>query len=282
MSNIAPQAIKDLRERTGVGMSKCKAALVEANGDVDKAIELLRKAGMASGVKKEGRDTNEGRIGFAQTAKTIALTEVNAETDFVTQNVKFGEFLDQITKQAAETEPTSIDDFLKSPNKADPSMTIDQYRNVLIQSFGENIRIKRLEIISKTSNASYGIYSHMGGKIVCLVEIEGSSSVDGIAKDIAMHVASENPEYLTPDQIPQEIITKEKEIAKSQIKNKPDNIIEKILIGKLNAYYDQICLLNQKYIKDSSLSVKEFLDQNSKKLGSELKITRFWRWTINK
>ncbi len=166
------------------------------------------------------------------------------------------------------------------PSPLDSSITVDQSRNILIQTFGENIQIKRLEIIKKDEDASYGVYSHMGGKIVAIVELKGDGKEkQDSARDIAMHVAAENPDYISPEDIPEEVRQKEKEIAKSQIKDKPEHIVDKIVEGKMKAYFDQACLLEQKYIKDSTITIKEFVEKIGE--GKELMILRFWRWQIN-
>src|SRR5262249_12271827 len=155
--------------------------------------------------------------------------------------------------QSLETKPKSLADFIQQPYYKDKSITIDQYRNLVIQALGENIQLRRLESITKHPNSSYGIYSHMGGKIVVLVEIQGASDQDAIAKEIAMHVAAESPEYLKPEEVPANVIAHEEEIARSQIQGKPANIADKIVAGKIKAYCDQFCLVNQKYIKDTNL-----------------------------
>src|SRR5262249_44260620 len=149
---------------------------------------------------------------------------------------------------------------VQQPYAKDKSITIEQYRNLVIQALGENIQLRRLELIPKHSNSSYGIYSHMGGKLVVLVEVAGASDQDGIAKEIAMHVAAENPEYLKPEEVPATVISREEEIARSQVEGKPANVVEKIIAGKIKGYMDQFCLVNQKYIKDSSLTVQQFLE----------------------
>lgn len=267
--------VKELRERTGVGMAKCKQALSEAGGDMEKAIDFLRKAGMASAVKKEARATNEGAIAIAESEQAIALVEVNAETDYVAQNEKFKEFLNAVANAVLSTGADSVEALLQQ-KFANEEKTIDEARVEMVQSIGENIQVSRLEKIEKKSNASYGTYSHMGGKIVCVVEIEGAKDKETLGKDIAMHVAAEAPEYLKPDEIPADVLEREKEIAREQVKNKPENIIEKIIEGKMNAYYEQVCLLNQKYVKDSAMSVAEVV----KKAGDNLQLTRFIRWQM--
>lgn len=280
MSNITPQMVKELRERSGVGMSKCKQALVEADGDMQKAVDILRKSGLASAIKKEGRDTKEGVISFCEDDSSIALLEVNTETDFVSKNEKFQKFVKNLAQQAVKTTPASLDAFVKENYDIDPSVTIEEYRNLLIQSIGENIQIARLEIIPKSKNASYGIYSHMKGKIVTVVEITGSSDEASLAKDIAMHVAAESPEYTKESEIPGNIKKKEEEIARSQAKDKPDFVIEKIIQGKLKAFAGQVCLLNQKFVKDPSMTVEKCIQNKSKEIGAPLSLTSFWRWHI--
>ena len=282
MKEITSDMIKELRERTGVGMGKCKEALVLSEGDMEKAIDHLRKAGMAAGVKKEGRETKEGLILAAEDKNLLVLAEANAETDFVAQNDRFKHFLHDVVKQALETHPSpkSLADFVQQPYYKDKSVTIDQYRNLVIQALGENIQLRRLEMIHKHPNSSYGIYSHMGGKLVVVVEIEGSSDQDAIAKEIAMHVAAENPDYLKPEEIPPHVFAREEEIARSQVEGKPANIVDKIVAGKLKAFSDQVCLIHQKYVKDNSVTVQQFLDICAKKVNKNLSIRCFWRWKV--
>ena len=280
MKEITADMIKQLRERTGVGMGKCKEALVLAEGDMEKAIDILRKAGMAAAGKKEGRETKEGLILAAEDHKHLVLAEANAETDFVVQNDRFKHFLHDCVKQTLEGKVKSLADLLQQPYYKDKSITIEQYRNLVIQSLGENIQLRRLEIISKHPDSSYGIYSHMGGKLVVVVEVAGAPGQEGIAKEIAMHIAAENPEYLRPEEVPPTVIAREEEIARSQVEGKPANIVEKIVAGKVKAYTDQFCLVNQKYIKDTSVTVQQFLELCAKKVGKSLSIKCFWRWKV--
>lgn len=280
MKEITADMIKELRERTGVGMGKCKEALVLSEGDMEKAIDILRKAGMASGVKKEGRETKEGLILTSEDKHHVVLLEANAETDFVTQNDRFKHFVHDCVKQALETKPKSLADFIQQPYFKDKSITIDQYRNLIIQALGENIQLRRLEMIPRHPNSSYGIYSHMGGKLVVVVEVEGASDQDAIAKEIAMHIAAESPEYLKPEEIPAHVLSREEEIARSQVQGKPANIVDKIVAGKIKAFADQVCLVHQKYVKDSSVTVQQFLDACAKKVGKPLKVRCFWRWKV--
>ena len=280
MAEISMAMISELRERSGVGIGKCKEALSEAKGDMDLAISNLRKAGMASAVKKEGRSTNEGMIGTSEKDDTIAIVEVNAETDFVVKNERFQQFLSHIADEIAETKPTSLENFLSQKFSKDSALTVDEYRASVVQAIGENIQIRRMKTYQKGSTSTIGVYSHLGGKIVTVVEIEGSDSVADLARDVAMHIAAEAPEYLDADDVPQSIIDHEKEIAREQLKGKPENIMDKILEGKINAYFNDVCLARQKYIKNDSLSVGDLVYKSGQESGNPLKITQFLRWTV--
>lgn len=280
MAEITSDLIKTLRERTGVGIGKCKEALEQTGGDLEEAISFLRKSGIASAVKKEGRAANEGKIGFEETKDLVAIVEIKAETDFVANNQKFGEFLSNISKEVAKTKPKSLESFLSQKYSQDSSLTIDEYRATVVQMIGENIQIGRLTVLQKGGDKSIGIYSHMGGKIVCAVEIGGSNQVEDLARDISMHIAAAAPEYLDPKQVPAAIQEHEKEIARSQIKNKPANIIDKIVEGKLNSFYDAVCLLRQHYIKDDKVRIADLVENKAKQIGKPLHVTSFLRWAI--
>lgn len=277
---VTPAMIKELRDRTGVGMGKCKEALEEANGDMDLAIANLRKAGMATAVKKEGRATNEGMIGTAESGQYVAIVEVNAETDFVVKNERFQKFLNDVAAEIAATHPASLETFLKQKFSKDTHLTIDEYRATIVQTIGENIQIRRIKVIPKSADKSIGVYNHLGGKIVTLVEIKGGSSEEDLAKEIAMHVAAAAPEFLSPEHVPSPVIEHEKEIAKGQIKGKPENIVGKIVEGKLNAFYDQNCLTRQKFIKDDSLTILDLVNKRAKAVGKNLVLADFLRWSV--
>lgn len=278
MSKVTAEMVKELRERTGVGMSKCKEALDQANGDMEAAIDILRKSGMASAVKKEGRETKEGIIGSAESPNAVALVEVNAETDFVTQNERFKQFVKDVSLEVATSKPANLEAFLKHSMAG--KMSVDECRSELVQSLGENIQVKRFVLFNKSADVSYGLYSHMGGKIAVIVELTGGNGNEALARDIAMHVAAEAPEFLSPEEIPAEVRAREADIAKSQVQGKPEAMIEKIVEGKLKAFSDQVCLLGQKYIKDNSLSIAQLLEKESKRLGKTIAIRSFVRWKI--
>lgn len=280
MVQITPAMIKDLRERTGVGMGKCKEALEEAKGDMDLAISNLRKAGIASAVKKEGREAKEGMIASSENNAVVAIVEVNAETDFVVKNDRFQQFLKNIADEVAATNPVSLDAFLSQKFSKEPSLTVDQYRATIVQAIGENIQIRRIMTIPKTSDKSVGVYSHLGGKILTAVEISGTNGEESLAKDIAMHVAAASPDFLSPEKVPANVLDQEKEIAREQLKDKPANMMEKIIEGKMKAYYDQVCLVKQKYIKNDQISIEELVNQRAKQNGKTLKVSNFIRWNV--
>ncbi|SCA64290.1 Elongation factor Ts [Chlamydiales bacterium SCGC AG-110-P3] len=276
---ITASMIKELRDRTGIGMTKCKTALEEASGDVNLAIENLRKSGAASAVKKEGREAKEGLIAIAKTDSAVALVEVNAETDFVINNDRFKSFLADVAEEAAKSKPTSTEAFLQQTSSKNGS-TIEELRAELVQAIGENIQIRRVKIFEKQSGKSIGIYQHLGGKIAVVVEIEGQDE-EALASDIAMHSAAAAPEFIRPEEIPAEVIEKEREIARSQMEGKkPDNIIGKIVEGKLKAYYNDVCLLQQKFVKDEGLTIAQLLETKGKEAGKELSVAGFTRWAV--
>ena len=277
---ITATMVMDLRKRTGVGMSQCKKALQEGEGNIDKAIHILRKKGIASAVKKGGRATKEGMIGIKENDHTLFLVEVNAETDFVIQNDRFKEFINNICEEAIIANPPSVDAFLNQKYSKNPLITIDQYRAEIVQMLGENIRIKRMKRWEKMGGCSLGVYSHMGGKIVAVVTIKGSCDQQSFSHDIAMHIVAEAPDYLHETDIPTHILAKEEDIARSQITNKPVEIVDKIIKGKLRNYYEQVCLMNQRFVKNPTVTVAEYIVEEGKKMGKTLEITDFIRWEI--
>lgn len=277
---ITPALVKELRDRTGIGLGKCKEALEEAGGDINVAIDNLRKKGMATAVKKEGRETKEGIIKTKENGTAIALIEVNAETDFVVRNENFVKFAENLAEEVIKHPAISVEEFLKQKFSKDPKQTIDEYRAHIVQTLGENIQIRRVEIFKKQNDRSLGLYSHGGGKLVTLVEISGSNQEEDLAKEIAMHVAAESPEYLNKDEVPERVIAHEKEIASAQMKGKPANIIDKIVEGKLKSYFEQVCLENQHFVKDPQTRVGELVEKKAKQAGKSLKITQFIRWKV--
>lgn len=280
MATITPDMIKELRQRTGVGMAKCKEALEEAAGDVNLAIENLRKSGIAGAIKKEGRETKEGIINVVESGNELTLFELSAETDFVVSNEHFQTFAKNLAAQVAKDHPADLAALLASPYKAEAGLSVDEKRALIVQSIGENIQPKRFEILKKASEATFGVYSHMGGRIVTVVILEGSSDEKALANDLAMHVCASSPEYLDPSQIPAEILEKERDIARTQVQNKPANIIESIVEGKLKAYYKEACFLHQAYLKDAKQSIEQVVESRAKEIGKKLRVTGYVRWSV--
>jgi len=277
---VTATLVLDLRKRTGVGMSKCKEALIESDGNLEEAITILRKKGVASAVKKSVRATKEGVIGYAQDTSALYLVEINVETDFVLKNERFNAFLQGICHQALVLKPSSVEDFLERKCSESPELTIDEYRTEIVHALGENIQIKRVLGFEKTHARCVGVYSHMGGKIVSAVVIEGGGDQGAVAREVSLHVAAESPSFISQDEIPAAVLENEREIAFSQIQNKPIEIQEKIVQNKLNAYYEQVCLLNQKYVKDPSMTIEQFVKKAANKVGKPLRIVQFVRWQV--
>ena len=216
-----------------------------------------------------------------ETPKSVAIAEINAETDFVVKNDRFQEFAKNVVEEVALTNPSSLEAFLQQPYSKDKHITVDQYRSLLIQTIGENIQIRRIAILEKKPSESIGIYSHMNGKILTAVVLQGAGE-EVLAREIGMHVAAAAPEYTSPEEVPPGILEQEKEIAKEQIKGKPENMIEKILQGKIQAFYNMVCLTHQKYIRDDSVSVAEYAKKQGASRGKDVRILRFFRWTAGK
>jgi len=282
MANITADLIKALREKTGVGMAKCKEALEQAGGDLEQAVDILRKAGIASGVKKEGRETREGLVGFFEDAAGVGVVQINSETDFVAKNERFQKFLNDMAKEACEAKIANLEAFLAKKSKQDASLTIDEVRSTMIQALGENIQITKVEFFPKSADRSIGTYSHMGGKVVSVVVLKGAPGLEAFAKEIAMHVAAESPDYLSPENVPEDVLAREKEViqaaAAGQLAGKPADIAKKIIEGKLKAFFEQVCLLQQKYIKDNALTVQALIEKKAKEVGKPLEIVTFLRW----
>jgi elongation factor Ts len=258
---ITAGMVKELRERSGAGMMECKKALTEAQGNMEAAIEWLRKQGLAKADKKASRVAAEGRIVMAQDGARAVLLEVNSETDFVAKDENFLQFADMAVKQALAGNAADVDALktLKTP----AGNTIEEGRQALVAKCGENVQLRRLAAVS--SKGTLGTYVH-GGRIGVLVELEGGNVE--LAKGIAMHVAAMNPPYLTPDHVPADIVAKEKDIALAQVKDsgKPAEILEKMISGKLRKTLAEMSLTGQAYVIDATMTVEDAL----KKAGAKL------------
>jgi elongation factor Ts len=248
--------IKQLREMTGAGMVDCKKALDEANGDLNKAVEILRKKGIAKAAKRTDRETNEGivKVAVNDDATEGYIVELNSETDFVSRNDKFQEFANQVLELVKELKTSSLEELLAAPlNGTTVKETLDTLSGVI----GEKLDIKRVATIT---GATVTAYSHLGGRLGVLVALDSADKKE-LAMDIAMQVAAANPKYLHPTEVPTEEMDKEKEIARELLlkEGKPAEMVEKILEGKMSKYYGEVCLVEQEYIKDDKKKVKEML-----------------------
>ena len=279
------QDVKALREKTGCGMMDCKKALTEADGDMDKAIDLLREQGLAKAAKKASRIAAEG-VAYACTnedgTKGVAL-EVNAETDFVAKNAEFQAFVKTVADTIMATNPADVQDLL-TKTASGTSVTVADLLQEKIQTIGENIVIRRFKLCEGAVSA----YIHAGGKISVLVKFDTDvAAADGFAayaKDIAMQVAAANPSYLKKEDVPAEVLDHEKEIMIAQMKqdpkmaNKPDQVIEKIVMGKVGKYYEENCLIHQAFIKENKITVDQYTAQTAKALGGKIEILGFVRF----
>ena len=250
------EKLKELRDKTGAGMVDCKKALEEAGGDLEKAVEILRKKGIAKAAKRTDRETNEGVVKmFVNSDKSEGyIIELNSETDFVSRNEKFQGLADEILKVAASNKIIDREALLNSDMGG---KTVKEEIDVLSGVIGEKLDLKRAKrLVGKTVVS----YSHAGGRLGVLLSLD-KEGMEDLGYDLAMHVAAANPKYISSEQVLPEEITKEKEIYTEQLKKegKPEAMIEKILEGKMNKYYEEVCLLNQEYIKDDSKKVKDVL-----------------------
>lgn len=256
--SITAAMVKELRERTGSGMMECKKALVETNGDMEAAIENMRKSGQAKADKKAGRVAAEGCIVSASNAdgKTVAMVEVNSETDFVAKGDDFIAFANQLAQTIVDSDVTDVEALNNLPLSGD-TVTVDEKRRSLIAKLGENINVRRFERIS-TDSGVVGSYLH-GSRIGVLVDLEGDDL--DLARDIAMHVAAIKPMCVSEAEVPAEVIEKEREIFKSQAaeSGKPAEIVEKMITGKINKYLKEVTLLGQPFVKDGDVTVGKLL-----------------------
>ena len=281
---FSAQDVKTLREMTGCGMMDCKKALTETDGDMDKAVEFLREKGLATAAKKAGRIAAEGIVKSLIDNNVGVLVEVNSETDFVAKNDEFQEFVSNIARTVADKNPTDVE-ALKECDCPCGAMTIGELLTEKIAKIGENMNIRRFARIDTT-----GVivdYIHAAGKIGVLVEADAPANdeVKEALRNVAMQIAALNPKYLSSDDVPEDYKEHEKEILIAQLKNdpsnasKPDNIIEKMIIGRLNKELKEVCLLEQLYVKaENKESVAQYLDAVSKKIGATITVKSFARF----
>ena len=273
MSAISKDDVLNLREKTGAGLIDCKRALVESNGDIDEAISILRKKGVASAAKKAGRDAGEGIVAqcLSEDRSKGILVEVNCETDFVAKNDDFVSFASDVARQLL----------------ANPEVDLEAQRAEQVAKIGENIRISRSSTLSPNATGLVESYVHTGGKVAVLLalgssttEAANSENVKLLAKDLCMHIAATSPVCVSRDEVPADLVAKEKEIALAQAEGKPPQAIEKIVQGKLDKYFANSCFLEQSFVKDPDHSIKGLLEKTGKEIGAELSVEKFVRFQV--
>lgn len=282
MAQITPKMVKELREKTGAGMGDCKNALTETDGDMQAAIEFLRKKGAASAAKRSERAANEGLI-MTQTSedgKKAAIVEVNCETDFVARNEEFEKYVTNVTESYYNNDVNSVDDLMKLSVGSD---TIEGLHNEILSKFSEKIEIRRFDKVE--SEGFIADYIHAGNKLGVLVEINAANpneTAQQLVKDIAMQIAAMNPQFVDRSEVDQETINKEREIYRQQAvdSGKKEDIAERIATGRLEKFYSEQCLVEQAFVKDGNKVVSDVLKDISKEMGSEVKINKFIRFAL--
>lgn len=273
MAEITAAMVGKLREMTNAGLMDCKKALTESNGDLNAAVDILRKKGVASAAKKAGRAANEGVIAqyIAPGGKLGLLVEVNCETDFVAKNESFRAFCDEVARRLANN----------------PNEDLEAYRTEQVAKIGENIQISRHSRLEVAGNGSVAAYIHTGAKVGVLAEVGatnegtvGKEAFRQLLRDITLQIAAANPVAVKREEIPQNLVDKEKEIAAEQVKNKPPQAIAKIVEGKLDKYFQTVCLLDQGFVKNPEVNVREHVANVGKELGDQLSIRRFVRFQV--
>ncbi len=267
--NITASMVKDLREKTGAGMMDCKKALVESNGDMEKAVDYLREKGISKAAKKAERIAAEGLANYYVSGNDAVVLELNSETDFVAKNAEFKELLDKIGNTILKSDATDLESALNLSVEEDTVNTLIVNATAKI---GEKISLRRFEKVTKNDNEVFGTYLHMGGKIASLTVVEGNN--EGVAKDVAMQAAAMRPLYTTIDSVPSEDVEHEKSVIKEQVINegKKPEFADKIVEGRIRKFYEETVLEEQAFIKDSDVSVKGYLENNNSKL---VKLVRY-------
>lgn len=280
---ITAKMVAELRERTGSGMMDCKKALTQTDGDIEKAIEVLREKGLAAAAKKAGRIAAEGLVStyIVEEGNVGAIVEFNCETDFVAQNSDFIQISNALAKQAALTNVNTVEELVAAKYIENNEVTVQETITALIAKLGENMSVRRFNKITVNNGVVYG-YIHGGGRIGVIVSVEGGTSEDvkEVAKQLSLQIAAANPLFLTKEDVDNESLEKEKEIYRQQALNegKPENIVEKMVMGRIQKYYKEVCLVDQLWIRDQELTIKKFIENKSKELGVQLKIDRFVRY----
>lgn len=279
---ITAQAVKELRERTGAGMMDCKKALTETNGDMEKAVEVLREKGLAAAAKKAGRVAAEGIVKtyISDDKKSAGIVEVNCETDFVAANEEFVAFAGKLAEMASTTTVATVEEFVAQ--KYNEEQTVQEFLTALIAKLGENMTVRRFQKFS-VENGITQSYIHGGGRIGVIVELgceTASPVLEEVAKELCMQVAAANPLFLDKTQVDTESLEKEKEIYRAQALNegKPEKIVDKMVEGRIQKYYKEVCLVEQPWVKDGDKTITKYLQEKSKEVGSPININTFVRY----
>ncbi len=256
---VTAQMVKELRAQTGAGMMDCKKALTENDGDMDKAIDWLREKGISKAAKKADRVAAEGLATIAVEGNKAVIAEINSETDFVSKNESFISLINDISHHLLNTNPESVDAALES--KMENGQTVTEFINDKIAKIGEKISLRRFQIIEKTDADAFGAYLHMGGRIGVLTLLEGTTDEE-VAKDVAMHTAAVNPRFVSRDAVPAEEVEREREVLKQQALNegKPEKIVEKMVEGRINKFFEEISLVDQPFVKDTDQKVGKYVE----------------------
>ena len=265
MAEIKAAQVMELRKKSGAGIMDAKKALVASDGDMDKAMDYLREKGIAKAAKKSDRVAAEGLADIAVSGNTAAIVELNSETDFVAASDPFKDLLKKVTKLISENKPANVEEALAMKTE---NGTLNDDLISTTQKTGEKISLRRFAVVEKNDNDSFGAYLHQGGQIAALVVLEGGN--EDAAKDVAMHVAAINPEFMTRDDVSQDRLDHEREVFKEETLNegKPAKIVDKIVEGRLNKFLSQICLADQDFVKNPDQTVVEFVSANDGKLKS--------------
>lgn len=265
MATISAKLVKELRKKTGAGMMDCKKALTETDGDIDKAIDYLREKGIAKAAKKADRIAAEGLVHVETKGNDAVIVEINSETDFVARNEGFQELVKEIANQVLDTKAETVEALMETtlPN----GKSVDERIKEAISTIGEKLSVRRFAIRTKTDNDAFGAYLHMGGRIGVLTVVEGSTDEEA-ARDVAMHIAAINPKYVSSEQVSEEEINHEREVLKQQALNegKPENIVKKMVEGRLRKYLQEICAVDQDFVKNPDVTVEAFLKTKGGKL----------------
>lgn len=289
---ITAQMVKELRDQTGAGMMECKQALIEAQGDMERARLILREKGAAAAVKRESRQASEGVVVSAITPdhRRAALLELNAETDFVARNDEFQSLAKELVQQLVDTGfEGTLEEFLDQPSQTVPDRTVRQRVEDLVARIREKIVVGRIATFSADSTGCIDTYIHLGGKIGVIVELKAQTEAGArhpetqrLARELGMQIAFGNPSYLSREQVPQQLIDEEREVQRQRAINegKPAQALDKIVEGRLSKFFEQVCLLDQGYIRDEKKSVKQVIDEFSKTVGEPLTVQRFVRFRV--